>query len=168
MGNPSLYIASPLGFSEAGRFFYEKCILPDVRKIGFDILDPWALTDKKLFTDAFAFPFGPLQKAALARVNQIAGRNNEEAIRAGTMMLAILDGPDVDSGTASEIGFAAGLVKPIIGYRGDFRLSSDNIGSTVNLAVERFITICGGSIFTTWEETRGILYARYFGYKATA
>ena len=34
----------------------------------------------------------------------------------------------------------------IVGYRGDFRLAADNIGSTVNLQVEYFIRASGGAI----------------------
>lgn len=38
-------------------------------------------------------------------------------------MLAILDGQDVDSGTAAEIGYAFARRKPIVGYRGDLRVA---------------------------------------------
>jgi nucleoside 2-deoxyribosyltransferase len=62
------------------------------------------------------------------------------------VVLANLDGQDVDSGTAAEIGYAFAKGKPIIGYRGDLRLSSDNVGLTVNLQVEFFIRESGGEI----------------------
>ena len=65
------------------------------------------------------------------------------------MVLANLDGQDVDSGTAAEIGYAFAKGKPIIGYRGDLRLSSDNVGLTVNLQVEFFIRESGGEIVTS-------------------
>jgi nucleoside 2-deoxyribosyltransferase len=55
----------------------------------------------------------------------------------------------VDSGTASEIGYACAKGKPILGYRGDFRLSADNEGSMVNLQVEHFIRQSGGDIVTS-------------------
>ena len=61
-------------------------------------------------------------------------------------MVAVLDGPDVDSGTAAEIGFASALGKPIVGYRSDLRLSGDNEGTTVNLQVEYFVRKTGGTI----------------------
>ena len=64
------------------------------------------------------------------------------------MVLANLDGQDVDSGTAAEIGYAFAKGKPIIGYRGDLRLSSDNVGLTVNLQVEFFIRESGGEILS--------------------
>lgn len=67
------------------------------------------------------------------------------------MVFAVLDGTDVDSGTASEIGYAYALGKRILGYRGDFRLSADNEGSIVNLQVEYFIRASGGEIFNQIE-----------------
>jgi nucleoside 2-deoxyribosyltransferase len=74
------------------------------------------------------------------------GGDNARAIEQSQVVVAVLDGPDVDSGTASEVGYAAALGKRIIGYRGDFRLSSDNEGTTVNLQVEYFIRHSGGPI----------------------
>lgn len=49
-------------------------------------------------------------------------------------LLCILDGPDVDSGTCIEMGYAYALKKPIIGIRTDFR-SSEDMG--VNLMVSK-------------------------------
>lgn len=37
------------------------------------------------------------------------------------VVIANLDGPDADAGTAVEVGFARGLNRPIVGYRSDFR-----------------------------------------------
>jgi nucleoside 2-deoxyribosyltransferase len=64
----------------------------------------------------------------------------------------VLDGTDVDSGTASEIGYAYARGKLIVGYRGDFRLSSDNEGGIVNLQVEHFIRASGGTIVSKASE----------------
>lgn len=63
-------------------------------------------------------------------------------------LIAVLDRTDVDGGTASEIGYAYAKGKPILGYRGDFRLSSDNEGGVVNLQVEYFIRASGGVVVT--------------------
>jgi nucleoside 2-deoxyribosyltransferase len=64
-------------------------------------------------------------------------------------VLAILDGVDVDSGTASEIGYACARGKLIVGYRGDLRLSGDNLDSRVNIQVEYFIRDSGGEVFAS-------------------
>jgi len=50
------------------------------------------------------------------------------------VVVAILDGPDVDAGTCVEIGYAYAHGKPIIGVRTDFRASED---SGVNLMVSK-------------------------------
>jgi len=52
------------------------------------------------------------------------------------IVVAVLDGVDVDSGTAWEIGYAYATEKPVIGLRTDFRTLSDGI---VNLMVEMSI-----------------------------
>ena len=53
------------------------------------------------------------------------GGNNETAIKSAFGIFAVLDGTDVDSGTASEIGYGAAKGKIIVGYRGDFRMTGD-------------------------------------------
>jgi nucleoside 2-deoxyribosyltransferase len=40
-------------------------------------------------------------------------------------VLAVLDGPDADSGTCVELGYAWARKKPVIGMRTDFRISED-------------------------------------------
>jgi nucleoside 2-deoxyribosyltransferase len=152
-----IYPASPLGFSEGGRFFYEKQFLPLLVEIGFQPLDPWRMTDQCLLDEASATPYGIEQREKWRFVNQIIGRNNTEAIQKSAILVAVLDGVDVDSGTASEVGYGAALGKPVIGYRGDFRLSADNVGSTVNLQVEYFIRLHGGEVVTTLVELRSVL-----------
>lgn len=52
------------------------------------------------------------------------------------IVVAVLDGVDVDSGTAWEIGYAYAKEKPVIGLRTDFRSLSDGV---VNLMVEMAI-----------------------------
>ena len=81
---------------------------------------------------------------------KVAARN-EKAIRKCDVIVAVLDGADVDSGTASEIGFAYALGKRIYGYRGDFRRAGDNEGSIVNLQVEHWIESSGGCIVTSLD-----------------
>jgi nucleoside 2-deoxyribosyltransferase len=44
-----------------------------------------------------------------------------EGVEQCDAMVAILDGPDADSGTAFEMGYAYALKKPIVGVRTDYR-----------------------------------------------
>ncbi len=144
--NPIAYLAGPLGFSEVGSHFHKTVLIPLVIAAGFDIRDPWELTPFELIKVALDLPYGPEKKQAWEKLNPIIGRNNENAIRESDIIIAVLDGIDVDSGTAAEIACGAMLGKPTIGYRGDFRLASDNDGSVVNLQVEHFIYAYGGEM----------------------
>lgn len=143
-----IYVASPLGFSEAGREFMNHRITPVVEKAGYEVLDPWKLTSSELVEPVLRMPYGEERRQMWQDLNIIIGENNERAIRQADGLLAVLDGTDVDSGTASEIGFAAALGKPILGYRGDFRMAGENEGAVVNLQVEYFIKLHGGKIIT--------------------
>ena len=150
-----LYVASSLGFSEAGRSFYNSTLLPELKRLGFKILDPWTLTDPKKIAQVLSLPYGQKKKAAWEKLNQEIGLNNRRAIDTCDGIFAVLDGVDVDSGTAAEIGYGFARGKPILGYRGDFRLSADNEGSIVNLQVEHFIRASGGIIVTNLSDVAG-------------
>ena len=154
---PRVYLASPLGFSEAGKLFYYEKLIPMVVGVGFEVLDPWVLTTEKTLQPAILSPYGPKKRNAWQKINKIIGRNNVKAIRKSNLIIAVLDGVDVDSGTASEVGYGVALGRPVIGYRGDFRLSGDNEGSTVNLQVEYFIKLNRGTITTNLNELKNIL-----------
>jgi len=147
-----IYMASPLGFSEAGRQFYTAVLVPFVSGLGYEILDPWVLTDPRKIEAVQKMPYGPERRDAWLQLNREIGANNRAAIDRAHGVVAVLDGVDVDSGTAAEIGYAFARGKLIVGYRGDFRLSADNEGSTVNLQVEFFIRESGGTIVTRYED----------------
>jgi nucleoside 2-deoxyribosyltransferase len=55
-----------------------------------------------------------------------------EGVRNADVIVAVLDGPDVDSGTALEIGVALERGIPVVGLRTDFRESQDR---GVNLVI---------------------------------
>jgi nucleoside 2-deoxyribosyltransferase len=147
-----LYLAGPLGFSEAGNFFKDKLLKPELERLGFKVVDPWELTDAKMINSILQLPYGLERRQAWEKLNPEIGRRNHEAIDRVDIVVAVLDGADVDSGTAAEIGYAFAKQKTIIGYRGDFRLSADNEGSVVNLQVEYFVRASGGQIVSRMSE----------------
>lgn len=139
---PTVYVASPYGFSPATRHFYDGILLPAVREAGWHPHDPWADADGAVgarFAEAEALS-GQARIAALREINRFLGAANEQMIRGADALLAILDGTDVDSGTAAEIGFAAAIGTPTVGLRLDVRSTGDNAGATVNLQVEHWLT----------------------------
>jgi nucleoside 2-deoxyribosyltransferase len=134
---PRCYVASALGFSEAGAHYYEHVYLPALREVVTPV-DPWALTTAQEVAEARA------AKREREFALEIGGRN-ADAIRNCTLLAAHLDGQEVDSGTASEIGFAAALGLRCFGVRTDLRQSGEP-GVSVNLQVEHFIVASGGSV----------------------
>lgn len=152
-----IYLAGPLGFSEAGRSFHNGVLMPSLLELGHELLDPWQLNDTPELQAALAIADLNEQRQRLIELNTEIGRVNAEAIDACELILANLDGVDVDSGTAAEIGYGFARGKRIIGYRGDFRYSCDNLGSTVNLQVEYFIRQSGGDIFASLDAVLGWL-----------
>ena len=143
-----IYLAGPLGFSEAGRAFVPR-LKRGLAAKGHRIIDPFALTDTRKVQ---RMRYGAAKRAAWRKLNRVIGAANRAAIDRCDAVVAVLDGVDVDSGTAAEIGYAFARGKRIVGYRGDFRLSADNEGATVNLQVEYFIRESGGTIVTTVAE----------------
>ena len=148
---PRIYVASPLGFTDAGRMYSDSVLLPALQAAGFEPLDPWEVDADVLHV------FGldrddPERRARLGEINRLVGRRNAELIRSAAGMLAILDGDDVDSGTAAEIGYACALSRPVVGLRSDLRISGDNEATLVNLQVEWFILESGGSLATSLDE----------------
>lgn len=143
-----IYLAGPLGFSEAGRLFHERVVVPAITGLGHEPLDPWKLTSVAKIIALQNMPYGTARRDAWQHLDDEIGKRNHAAIDECHMVFAVLDGTDVDSGTAAEIGYAFAKNKPILGYRGDFRLSADNEGTIVNLQVEYFIRASGGKIIT--------------------
>jgi nucleoside 2-deoxyribosyltransferase len=152
-----IYLAGPLGFSEAGRFYQDTVLLPALGRTGHQILNPWKLTDQHKIDAILAMPYGPARRDAWRHLNVEIGGNNRLAIDRSDAVFAILDGVDVDSGTAAEIGYAFAQGKPILGYRGDLRLAADNEGASVNLQVEYFIRQSGGDIVTSLVDALALI-----------
>ena len=157
-----VYLAGPLGFSEAGRVFHYDTLIPMIERCGATVIDPWTLTDAGRIAAVAAMPISDERKAAWSEVNEEIARNNTRALDACDMIVAVLDGTDVDSGTAAEIGYGFARGKPVLGYRGDIRLAADNEGALINLQVEYFIRMIGGEIVTNLEALRTLLTARVY------
>lgn len=138
-----IYVAGPFGFSEAGHAFHRDRLIPMIRSLGFEVLDPWELT-RQNEAEFGACPNGI--EDDWQRLHKEIATNNHRAIDQADGLVAVLDGTDVDSGTAAEIGYAFARGRRILGYRGDWRSAGDRHGAIVNLQVEYFIRASGGTI----------------------
>jgi nucleoside 2-deoxyribosyltransferase len=150
-----VYMAGPLGFSEGGRLFHAR-IIALLTELGHSVLDPWAFDPARIAAVA-AMPYGETRREAWSKLNFEIGKKNIELVDQSDAVLAVLDGVDVDSGTAAEIGYAYARQKFILGYRGDFRLAGDNEGSIVNLQVEYFILASGGKIVASLPDLQSLM-----------
>ena len=144
-----VYLASPLGFAGSTKRFMEE--LEEALAAHVVIDNPWRFETIAAAEFARADTIRDREEhiAAYHALNHRIAAANEAAIRQADWLIGVLDGVDVDSGTAAEIGYAYALGKRIWGLRTDFRTTGDNPGSTVNLQVQYFIEASGGRIVTT-------------------
>ena len=140
-----VYVASPYGFAESTKGFMKKYFHPAIRKAGCVVVNPWRhkLSKKP-------------NHAELMKLGKVNAKDIEEA----DGLVAALDGPDVDSGTAAEVGYAAAKGKWIIGYRGDFRKTGENSKVKLNLQVEYFILGKKGIIVDTLRKLKAVIRTR--------
>ncbi len=155
----AVYLAGPSGFHEAGRTWHQTVVVPAVSRAGLVPMDPWA--GESAIADVMAsMEFGRERREALQGANLAQGREDLRLIDESEAVLASLDGPDVDSGTAVEIGYAFARGLLIVGLRTDIRWSSDNEGSLVNLMVETCIVDSGGILTASLNQAVEFLAGR--------
>jgi nucleoside 2-deoxyribosyltransferase len=153
---PKIYVASSLGFlKEAGSHFYYEELIPTIREaVDCEIIDPWALSHEETARSIASIPEGARRRKALENLN-VAETNEELAlIRRSNGVVAYLNGSDVDSGVAFEMGYAHALKLPIVGIRTDFRPAGDNVGCDVNRIVEFPIKSFNRKIARTLDELK--------------
>ncbi|CAG1008480.1 MAG: nucleoside 2-deoxyribosyltransferase [Candidatus Methanoperedens sp.] len=119
----TVYIAAPL-FSEAECDFNRK-LRDEIISAGFKVFLPQE--DSNNIKD-------------MKDRQKIIFNKNLKGIENSDILVAVIDGADVDSGTAWEIGFAFAKGKPLLGLRTDFRTLG--IEGTVNLMIERSVVLC--------------------------
>jgi len=145
-----VYVASPLGFSAPGRLWSEQILHPLLDEAGIELLDPWA--DQGDLGTGLAMPPGDERVRSLFAASRDLAQKNFAMVSAADAVLAVLDGTDVDSGTATEMGYACALGTPVVGLRTDFRQAGDHDGVNVNLQVEECIHANGGILTAEPDE----------------
>jgi nucleoside 2-deoxyribosyltransferase len=153
-----VYLASPLGFSPEWKSYRDK-IKRRLAELGCTVLDPWDPKFHKVIEEASAIQDWSARIADFKAIAAQIGKANEEMIRGCDIVLGVLDGAEVDSGTASEIGFAAALGKKCYGLRTDSRNSGDFDGIPVNLQVLYWIESKQGRLARKIDE---ISFEDYF------
>ncbi len=113
----NVYLAAPL-FSEAERDFNRK-LRDEIKRAAFSVF----------------LPQEDSNNVKGDKRQEIIFNKNLNAIENSDIIVAVVDGIDIDSGTAWEIGYASAKGKPVIGLRTDFRTLG--IEGRVNLMIER-------------------------------
>lgn len=119
----TVYLAAPL-FSEAERDFNRK-LRDEIKRAGFNVFLPQEDSNNV--------------KEEKNR-QEIIFNKNMEAIEGSDIVVAVIDGVDVDSGTSWEVGYAFAKGKPVLALRTDFRTLG--VEGTVNLMIERSVILC--------------------------
>jgi nucleoside 2-deoxyribosyltransferase len=119
-----IFLAAPL-FNEAERDF-NKEIATKLRIEGFEV---WLAQEHKFI------------KGSDVEEKRLIFEEDLDALKKSNVIIAVLDGVDVDTGVAFEMGFAHATGKPIIGLKTDHRVFSRV--EAVNLMLEApLITMC--------------------------
>ena len=83
---------------------------------------------------------------------------NLAALNEADLMVALLDGSQVDDGTAWEVGFFFSQEKKILGLRTDLRRAGEMEGSRVNLMIECSCHSISQSLEELLERMQGLIY----------
>ena len=102
-----VFLAAPL-FSEAERDFNSK-VAKKLRDEGFQV---WLAQES------------PFIHEGTSKEKQKIYEEDISALKACDIVVAVLDGVEVDSGVAFEMGYAAAIGKPVMGLKTDHRAFS--------------------------------------------
>ena len=117
-----VFLASPL-FNESERQFNSQ-IAKTLRENGFEV---WLAQEAMLMN------------TESHRDKETIYKYDIRALETSDIVLAILDGIDVDSGVAFEMGYAKALNKPVIGLKTDYRTFSrtDEVNLMLEVSVDK-------------------------------
>jgi len=119
-----IFLAAPL-FSEAERDFNSR-IAKRLRQNGFEV---WLAQE------------APFIHTGTRKEKKIIYEGDVSALKTCEVVVAVLDGVEVDAGVAYEMGYAKALDKPVVGFKTDHRTFSGV--EEVNLMLEVSLTkIC--------------------------
>ncbi len=82
----------------------------------------------------------------------------EKGIDESDIVLAIMDGPDPDSGTCFECGYAYAKNKPIFTVRTDFRNCGDSLDSRYNLMLSESSTVINIEEMSSTEKVANVIF----------
>lgn len=153
----TLYAAGGEGFNDTTRGWMNEMLIPTLEGVGFNVISPWELTEFDEINQVEHMPSGAERERAAKALRQRVADRNHRGMEQADFMIASLEGPVVDDGTAAEIGAFVMMHKSrvsppptVVGYRTDLRRIGD-LGGIVNLQVEYYIDISHGRIVESFN-----------------
>ena len=133
----TIYQAGPL-FTQAEQTWH-KALSARLRDAGHNVIWPGDLLTEEQIQNAGANAAAVIFDAC------------RQGIERSTCVVALLDGTQVDDGTAWEIGYAYARGLPIYGIRTDFRHAGETRHSTVNSMIEGCLTELASNVVDLLE-----------------
>ena len=147
MAKLTCYVASPLGFSETTRLWYESKLLPLLKEY-VTVLDPWSVEVAHILSSPSA------DRPALWL--ELGEHHLDTVAQKAKLVVAILDQEPPDNGTVIEVAWAAAHGIPVIAYRNDLRTSGEE-GLPYNLMIGAAVQRSGGQSVANLEELEAAL-----------
>lgn len=117
-----IYLANSL-FSDADRNYNE--LLANLVRIKFEDIDLYVPQENMGIND----------KSNIATSQDIA-KADVEKLKECDLVIAVLDGVEIDSGVACEVGIAYSLGIPVLGLLTDIRFNNSNLSSKMEIIEE--------------------------------
>jgi nucleoside 2-deoxyribosyltransferase len=130
---PNCYVASPDGFAESTKYWYDNVLLPMLDNY-VTVIDPWRIDVSQIL------------EAEGVKKRELwtdLGDKCYDDVDRSKLVIALLDQEPPDNGTVSEVVWAAAHNIPVIGYRNDARTSGEK-GMPYNLMIAAAIRRSGG------------------------
>ncbi|MFZ9569489.1 MAG: nucleoside 2-deoxyribosyltransferase [Vulcanococcus sp.] len=121
MAKPTLYLASPYGFSAHWRGRLLPDFIDALEALGLEVWEPFSRN-------------GQVDLAAAGWAWRVAQADLQD-VRDADALFAVVNGTPPDEGVMLELGAAIALGKPVFLYRDDFRRCSDSEDYPLNLMV---------------------------------
>lgn len=154
---PKTYIASPSGFAESTKHWYNGIFIPCVSKY-VEPLDPWKVNVDHILSAP------PQERPELW--TDLGDYHYKTIAQKAKLLIAILDQEPPDTGTVCEVAWAAAHDIPVIGYRSDIRTGGEE-GLPYNLMLVAAIRKNGGVAVSSLVDLEVELQTRFPNQSAT-
>jgi nucleoside 2-deoxyribosyltransferase/SAM-dependent methyltransferase len=146
-----IYLATSL-FTAAEQAF-SAALTKEIEALGHRVYYPWRDAGDESLIAAWGEDW--------PRINAEIARRNLQAIESCASVVAVVEGADVDSGVALELGYAHALGKPVRLLRTDFRAQGPRIGP-VNIMLGTIAEALYTSVESLLDDLKSVPVAHFY------